>query len=280
MSPSCHAFLLGELKKMLTNLGSFDRQSFTNYLSDRELAPSTKATLASGIGKFLYYNNYISKEDYDILLKNFRQPHKQWSNKFLTKEQIENLITLAGEDAHMKLVRLRNPAIITVFATLGVRVSQLIGLNGDDIEYHGDIMTLKIQKKKDVQKDLIPMLDIKELPLDMNIGKFNVGDTITRYEKYRKTYLGRKAQSTQWLIGRKGIPLTVLSVQVLIRHLGKMLGLDITTHSFRHYVATNVANKVGIHQAAILLGHARIETTMKYVNPASSSTLQMIKEAL
>jgi len=55
-------------------------------------------------------------------------------------------------------------------------------------------------------------------------------------------------------------------VHTIVKRYGKMIGVDIHPHTFRHSFAINmIRNSVNIRRVQFLLGHAGIQTTTVYL---------------
>jgi len=155
-----------------------------------------------------------------------------------------------------------------------MRVSQLCDLRLSDVWVDGDTLHLAIERKKDVMQSTEKKYDIKAIPLTHNIGKFALKVIYDKYMLLRKTKPGDHV-----FINRIGHTLTTDYIRGMCKKIGTLIGLDgLTPHSFRHFVATTVANTAGITKAAILLGHKNIATTQIYINPDLISTRDIIPE--
>ncbi len=253
------------------------RDRFIEWLMSQDLAESSRATISFSIGSFLRYCNLISEDDFNVLKKHFRHPISVWSSKKITYNDIVNLINqhLALDNP---LSRSRNPLIIIFFATVGLRVSQLINILSDEVreDKQENRLIVLFPKAKENRQTLIPQKDIKYIPFDLKIGSYTIKEYYDNYIFAKKYFVkNQNSSNDSFFVTKSGNKLTDNYIR---KEIIQKYNPSLTTHSFRHFVATNIANKQGIHKASIMLGHQSISTTMRYVNPETVDTIKMIKE--
>jgi len=166
-------------------------------------------------------------------------------------------LPLSGE-ANNRLIRLRDHAILeTLFAT-GMRVSECIRVNRDDIRASAEL-TIRGKGNK------VRVVFLSEAALaaiesylkdrqDMDPALF------VRHLAPRKTSPDGEAT---------GLRLTARSVQRLIKKYAALAGItkDVTPHTLRHSFATDLlSNGADVRQVQQLLGHASITTTQVYTH--------------
>jgi site-specific recombinase XerD len=180
---------------------------------------------------------------------------KEGSDKtitFLTLDQIKKLLNAPNIET---LTGLRDRAILEVLFSTGMRVSELVSLNKDQI------------KIKDTDESL-------EISI---IGKGNKPRTVyfsKRAIYWLKEYLKTRTDKEKALfINYKGkLPksrLSVRSVERLVKKYTLQTGLPLTTtvHTLRHSFATDLLIKgVDIRTVQEFLGHKNIATTQVYTH--------------
>ena len=155
----------------------------------------------------------------------------------------------ASDPAHA-----RDRAILEVLYSTGIRVSELVGLNRNDLELNLGIIKVCGKGRKE---RIVP------------IGKKAIA-ALSHYLQKSENLLpeGRRGNIPVFLNGRAG-RLTARSVGRLIdkyvRHCG--LQRNISPHSIRHSFATHLLN-AGADLRAIqeLLGHVNLSTTQRYTH--------------
>jgi site-specific recombinase XerD len=75
----------------------------------------------------------------------------------------------------------------------------------------------------------------------------------------------------------RSTPISSYAVWYTVKKYAAQAGLaDVTTHSFRHSVATRLVRdpNVDLVTAAAFLGHARLDTTARYSQPSDDDLAQ------
>ena len=139
----------------------------------------------------------------------------------------------------------RDKAIICFLLTTGCRISEAVGLNRDDI-------------------------DIKNMQCKV-LGKGNKErmvyfDNITTM--YLKKYLSsRNDLSPALFVGKGTNRMTPGGVRKMLNQVAEIAKVDhVHPHRFRRTLATNLINRgMSIQEVARILGHDKLDTTMRYV---------------
>src|SRR5690606_20009895 len=176
--------------------------------------------------------------------------------KAITIEQVEKLLAAPDE---RDVLGLRDRAMLETLYSTGIRVSELVGLEIDDVDLAGEALKVKGKGKKE-----------RVVPL----GSHALA-AIRRYVEGVKTD-GRFLNA--WAEGRSHRPLFVnkhggrLSSRSVRRKLDKYLkqvGLDptISPHTLRHSFATHLLdNGADLRSVQELLGHQSLSTTQVYTH--------------
>lgn len=163
----------------------------------------------------------------------------------------------------------RNLAILELFYSTGMRLSELQGLNRGDL----DLVAQQVKVKGKGRKErIIPVGDRATLAM-------------RNYEARRDALarrIGAKADRAAWFIGPTGKRLTARAIQKVVTHflhdLDENAGLS--THSLRHSFATHLLD-AGADLRAVqeLLGHASISTTQIYTHTSVERLRQVYRKA-
>ncbi len=141
---------------------------------------------------------------------------------------------------------LRDLAIIDLLASTGMRVGELVKLNISDIDFDNRecIVFGKGSKERPVYFDARTKIHLR------NYVQSRTDDNPALFVSLLKPYNR----------------LEISGVEIRMRQLGKMLGIDkVHPHKFRRTLATRAIDKgMPIEQVQQLLGHAKIDTTMQY----------------
>jgi site-specific recombinase XerD len=152
-----------------------------------------------------------------------------------------------------KLVGLRNRAALEMLFATGMRISELTGLNRNQIDATGRIfITGKGKKQRFVY--LTPRA-IKQLELYLK----------SRNDKMPALFIPYRGENA----GKTNKRISTNYLQMKIKQYREQLGINVPTsaHSLRHGFATYLAEQ-GANPAAIqvLLGHESLNTTTRYVH--------------
>ena len=146
----------------------------------------------------------------------------------------------------------RDRAIFELLYGCGLRNSELVGTELDDIEEANGVILVRGKGKKQ-----------RYVPLEGAAA-----EALKAYRPVRQQVLNATGKSTRRLfINRRGGPLTTRSVGRIVKQIAVARGLppDIHPHTLRHAFGTHMLTE-GADLRAIqeLLGHERLSTTQKY----------------
>jgi integrase/recombinase XerC len=189
---------------------------------------------------------------------------------YLDRAQIDVLFGIAETRASSgRFVDVRNAAMLELFYSTGVRLSELQGLNRQDI----DAVSQQVKVRGKGRKErIVPM-----------------GDHATRalrsYEQKRDelaTALHGKIDRAAVFLGRNGKRLTVRGVQKIVGGFLEAVAEDagLSTHSLRHSFATHLLD-AGADLRAVqeLLGHASVSTTQIYTHTSVERLKEVYRKA-
>jgi len=163
---------------------------------------------------------------------------------FLTEDEVTKLI----ESALPKDERgLRDRAILETFYSTGMRISEIAGLNIDDIDFIGSVVKVLGKGKKE---RLAP-----------------IGD---RAVAAIRNYLERrKKQSETVFLNKNGRRITTRGIRNIVGKYIRLAGIrqGISPHTLRHSFATHLLNRgADLRSVQELLGHANLSTTQVYTH--------------
>lgn len=161
---------------------------------------------------------------------------------------------------------LRDKAIIALLAGTGIRVSEAAGINVSDIDW--ERRTILIHGKG--SKDRTVYFNV---PVIVN--------TLKRYAEWR-TVQGF-SHDALFLNTKDDTRLTTRSIQRMLKPYLQAAGLplSVSPHTLRHSFATVcIENGANIKAISQLLGHARVETTVKYYLHLSSDFVRQAYSAI
>lgn len=157
---------------------------------------------------------------------------------------------------------LRDRAVLETLYSTGIRASELIGMNRDDIDRNDRLIRIRGKGRKE---RVVPIGHKALAALE--------------------TYLNEKSKVTEHaavFTGPTGKRLTVRTVQRILENYRKKLGLTqkASPHTLRHSFATHLL-EAGADLRAIqeLLGHASLSTTQRYTHLNLDSLMETYDKA-
>lgn len=227
-----------------------------NRKKDAHGAPLSKTTQNYHLIALRSLLKYCAKRDISTLTSDkielARTTRKQVT--FLTPEEIERLL---NQPDTSKEQGLRDQAIIELLFSGGLRVSELVGLNKDDI----NLKRREFMVRGKGQKDR-PIFISQQ-----------AAHTIDRYLKKRQDTLQplfiRYSGAEDVLNDGEYRRLSARSVQRLVQRYAKLAGITkkVTPHTMRHSFATDLLmNGADLRSVQALLGHSNISTTQIYTH--------------
>lgn len=244
-------------------------REFLAHLGDQEYSAATMARKIATLRSFYKWADRRGLSDSNpmTLIRTPRQSKRL--PKAITIEQIERL--LAAPDEH-EVLGLRDRAMLETLYSTGIRVSELVGLDLDDIDMQGEALRVRGKGKKE---RIVPL------------GSHALG-AIRRYMDFLRLD-ARLAAS--WSDDQARRPLFVnkhggaLSSRSVRRKLDKYLkevGLDpsISPHTLRHSFATHLLdNGADLRSVQELLGHQSLSTTQVYTHLTTQRMQKAYNEA-
>jgi len=206
------------------------------------------ATIKSFLG-FAYKEGYIDKNVSKLLI--MPKPEKSLP-KVLKIEEITKIINSITPN-NLKRKRIR--AIIELLYSAGLRVSEVSGLNMNDINLNSGFVVVKGKGGK-----------TRVVPIGRHCQKA-IADYIGSVPK-----IGKKAEENMPIFRNKfNQRISVRSVQRDLKEFSlDALGIDgikVTPHVFRHSCATHLLSAgAGLREIQELLGHNSLITTQKYTH--------------
>lgn len=175
--------------------------------------------------------------------------------KYLTEQETEKVLSSFWVDDPFYT---RNKAMVIFALNTGLRVSELTGLNVDDV------VNGHIRKELKVRKEIAKGKRERIIPLNQKARQI-IKDLLDFNEE--RAYLVKK--DSPLFISRKGKRITSRQVENIIKRLREHseIDVDMTPHTLRHSFATRLMKKgVGLRVIQTLLGHKNLSTTQIYTH--------------
>jgi integrase/recombinase XerD len=231
-----------------------DLEDFTLEIAPNLSASSRARLLASmrGYHKFLIMENLRS----DDPTKRVRAPKLAIRlPKTLSQHQVLALIEASGpapDDESADYLRLRNRAILELMYSTGARVSEVVGLDLDEVNDSG---LLRVRGKGSKER-LVPVGSYANSALDAYLVRSR-----PRLAGQSKS----KGAAQALFLNQRGTRLSRQSIWEIIQKAAAGSGLKVSPHSLRHSFATHLLEGgADVRVVQELLGHASVTTTQIY----------------
>ena len=245
-------------------------RGFLAHLSRRGVGKRTMARTLSGVRSFyrwMHRNEMVESNPARAVGAPRQEKHLPG---YLDRVQIDLLFQLAEARAlEGNFVDVRNLAILELFYSTGMRLSELQGLSRGDL----DLVSQQVKVRGKGRKErIIPVGDHAQLAL-------------RNYEAKRDDLLrqvGPAGERSAYFLARTGKRIGVRMVQKVVSSFLEQVDEDsgLSVHSLRHSFATHLLD-AGADLRAVqeLLGHASISTTQIYTHTSVERLKQVYQKA-
>ena len=227
-------------------------RAYLALLTDRQYSKATiarkLATLRS-FYKFLVKRNFIHSNPVTAV----RTPKQEKKlPRFLEYEEVKKLMDTPPMNNWLGA---RDRAILETLYSTGIRVSELVALNMDDIDFLGEVVHVRGKGKKE-----------RITPISSSVLQ-----VIQHYMEFRnkRAHSNSNFDSKVLFVNKHGRRLSTRSVRRKMDKYIKMAGLDpeISPHTLRHSFATHMLNNgADLRSVQELLGHQSLSTTQVYTH--------------
>ncbi|MCS5498874.1 site-specific tyrosine recombinase XerD [Cnuibacter physcomitrellae] len=183
--------------------------------------------------------------------------------KAISIEQMERLLQAPSSDDP---VGIRDRALLEMLYATGARVSELVGLDVDDVD-GGDI--IRVTGKGSKQR-LVP------------VGRYAREALDTYLVRVRPEFSTRGRATPALFLGIRGQRLTRQGAWLVIQAAARKADLEahVSPHTFRHSFATHLLQGgADVRVVQDLLGHSSVATTQIYTHVSADSLIDMYQTA-
>lgn len=238
------------LEKKSYDLKTIDENKLEKYLiflgkrGYKEASISRKTACLKAFFKFLLKENFKKNN----VMKNISRNVKSKSlPKSLSNEEINQIFKFLDKENNNKF---RNKAIFEILYGCGLRVSELINLDIENINFEES--HIKCTGKGNKQR-IVPTND-------------NCLLSINNYIEYERNYLKNK-KSKSLFLNNNGKRISRQSIWTTVKDCTKnlKLSIEVTPHTLRHSFATALLKGgANIREVQELMGHSSLSATQIY----------------
>lgn len=231
-----------------------DQQQITNYLHQLKEQGKSARTISRHISSIRSFHQFMLRDkvsDSDPTVHLEQPKVEKKLPRVLSVSSIDKLIQSVGLSTPQNI---RDTAILELLYGTGMRVSELIGMNADDIN-----LTMGFVRVfgKGSKERIIPL------------GNTAVKACTNYLENVRPDFVSSNGERDALFLNTRGGRLTRQSIWSLLQEVSKKSGLTqkLTPHMLRHSFATHlVENGADLRAVQEMLGHADISTTQIYTH--------------
>lgn len=254
VSPHTERSYLSDLEQLFDFLGETDLaiadhqtlRQFVGHLVKLKVRKSSIARKLSAVRSFFKYLNRqgVLKNNPARLIATPRQEKRLPA--VLTVDDALRLMEAPGKSDDTEL---RDRAVLETLYSTGIRASELIGMNREDISRHDRLIRIRGKGRKE---RIVP------------VGNKAL-NAIDAYLRQRKA----GGEPAAVFTGPSGNRLTARTVQRILENYRKKLGLTskASPHTLRHSFATHLLESgADLRSLQELLGHTSLSTTQRYTH--------------
>ena len=224
--------------------------AYVEHMKEQPYAPSSVARKVAAIKSFFNYLAAGKLLDENPTEEIVSPRVKKQPPKTLSAEDAARLLAAPGQNRAPKY--LRDRALLHLLYATGMRVSELVALQVDDIDL--EQRQLYSPGKGD---------ESRLLPFDEETAA-----VLEDYLKHGRPHLLKDEEERALFLNHRGRQLTRQGLWLIIKAYARQAGLseDVTPHTLRHsFAAHKVESGANLQRVQQLLGHANISTTQVYM---------------
>ena len=236
-------------------------QNYVLFLKERAYASSTVARKVASVKSFLHYlvnsgHLHIDPSDHlDSPKVKKNLPHA------IRLEEMVQLMAAPANDRSPKA--LRDKALLEMLYATGMRVTELVSLDLDNVDLESQSVTCGESGKR---KRTVPMYD-------------GARQAVDAYLREGRPQLVVNPTEPALFLNHRGQRLTRQGLWLIIKHYVKEAGIKtpVTPHTLRHSFATHLLDSgADLREVQERLGHASASTTQVYRHVADESGAELV----
>jgi integrase/recombinase XerC len=267
------------IKRSELTPAQLNRSAIRRFLGELHALGQTRASAARKLAAVRTFLRYLRREgiiedDPGALVATPKRDIRMPAH--LSEQEIVALIAAAPDTTPLGR---RDRAILELFYASGLRLSELVGLDLDDVNLSGRMSRVRGKGGKE-----------RLVPFNTSAAKairayLNDREALVRAgQEGRPSTLSRQAsrQRHALFVNYRGGRLTVRSVDRLVRRYvaATSARMGISPHALRHSFATHLLQR-GADLRAIqeLLGHAQLSTTQRYTHVNAAQLVEVYRKS-
>ena len=240
--------------ELLLNSSADDVRNYLQFMRENNYSKATMARKLATLRSFFKFCNRRSMTPNNPMITIRTPKQEKRLPKFMTEDAMVKLLATPKDS---DVLGARDKAMLECMYSTGIRVSELVGLNMEDVDFAGLVIRVRGKGRKE---RVSPM------------GQSAIA-AIQKYLAMRGGVVKDALPTGPLFVNKHGQRLSTRSVR---RKLDKYLieaGLDpdISPHTLRHSFATHMLNHgADLRSVQELLGHQSLSTTQVYTHLQSN----------
>lgn len=250
---------LAKKKKELARFSKKDIVDFLDIAKNENYSAASSCRFLSSIRGFCRYM-LIEKNIKDDPTENLQSP-KKWERlpKALSLEDVMALLNSKTNDS----TRLRDSAMIELLYSSGLRVSELVSLKLENVNFEAGFIRVTGKGSKE-----------RVVPISERTLK-----KLKKYIKELRPDLLKNRRSDFLFVTVRGKGMTRQRFWQTIKACGKQAGLKLSPHTLRHCFATHLLEGgADLRSVQKMLGHSDISTTQIYTKVSTDRVKKVYQQ--
>ena len=240
-------------------------ESIRSYLHWLNRKHEKSASMARKLSSLRSFYRYLQREGMVGLnpadvIRMPKQP--KYLPRVLSKDDAAALMEFPADQGGGSL---RDRALLETLYSTGARVSELVGIDLDDLRASEGVVHLRGKGRKE---RIVPIGDVALRAIQAYLDEQTL--TKTRYPTTKTMRV-----SSPIFRNSRGGRLTTRSVaRIVARYSNRLVGGSVSPHTLRHSFATHLLDEgADLRSIQEMLGHASLSTTQKYTHLATDQLL-------
>jgi integrase/recombinase XerC len=254
-----------DVNQLMIHADVEDARAYLVMLNEKVYSKATVARKLATLRSFYKYLIRTGQIDANPLASVRTPKQEKKLPRFLEYDEVKKLLETPPLDSWLGA---RDRAILEVLYSTGLRVSELVALNMDDIDFLGEVLHVRGKGKKE-----------RIAPISSSALQ-----TIQHYMEFRnkRSQNNENFDTKVLFVNKHGRRLSTRSVRRKMDKYLKISGLDpnISPHTLRHSFATHMLNNgADLRSVQELLGHQSLSTTQVYTHLTTGKLKQVYDRA-
>jgi integrase/recombinase XerC len=241
---------LGEKELALRRADNVHIRGFLAHLHERRLKKSTLARKLAAVRSFYQFGvkkKWVAENPAKVVATPKQERHVP---SFLSEEEMAGFLEVPPSRRPLDL---RDKAVLELLYATGIRVSELVGINQEDISPAERLVRVRGKGKKE---RLVPFGRVAE-------------ESLKAYRGARPKLLQERVGEKAMFLNYQGGRITSRSVERIVDKYIRLTAVKrkISPHSLRHSFASHLLSRgADLRVIQELLGHESLATTQKYTH--------------